>query len=152
MKRTLKTWMAALICTIALGFNATTAQADNERPIEISQLPAAARTVVQRNFASHKVALAKVESGLIEKSYDVIFTNGDKIEFDRRGNWSEISCKNSGVPAALVPVRIASYVKSNYADARITKIERGNKGYEIELSNGFEITFDTKFRVTDIDR
>ena len=46
---------------------------------------------------------------------------------------------------------IRNYVKTNYPDARILQIEYDDNEYEIKLSNRWEITFDSKMRVIDID-
>ena len=85
------------------------------------------------------------------KSYDVIFTNGDKIEFDGRGKWTDIDCKRSQVPDALVPTTIGTFVKKNYPQATILKIEWNRRTYEVELSNRLELEFDKSFRLIDID-
>lgn len=148
MKLTLKKWMLALVCAFTLGF---AAHADNEKPIQIGQLPAAAQQLVKKHFSNHKVALAKVETGLISKEYNVIFTNGDHLEFDRNGQWTEISCKRTAVPPALVPAAIARYLRTNYPNQTVIKLERGRADYEVELATGVEITFNTKFQVIDID-
>jgi len=149
MKKNMKKWMMALVCLLGLQ---TTACADNDHPISVDQLPATAQQIIKKHFAEQKVVLAKMENGLIEKSYDVLFTNGTKIEFDRNGNWTEISCKEQAVPAALVPAAIATYVKKNYPGTSVHKIEKDRRSLEVELSNGLEITFDTRFQVTDIDQ
>ena len=125
--------------------------ADNDKPIQIGQLPTKAQTFITTYFKNHKVALAKMESGLFYKSYDVIFTTGEKLEFDKSGDWTEIQCKASEVPAQAIPAEIRSYVVSTYPDAKILEIERDSKEYEIKLSIVWEITFDDKFRVIDID-
>ncbi len=148
MKTIIAKAMLAVIC--AMAFSAPV-QADNDKPIEVSQLPTAAQQVITANFSDKKVALAKVETGLLEKRYDVIFTTGEKIEFDRKGNWTEIDCKLSAVPESLVPEKIKAYVSSNYAGNGILKIERDSREYEVKLSNGIEITFNTNFVVIDID-
>ena len=44
-----------------------------------------------------------METDWFDKSYDVIFTNGDKLEFDKKGVWTEVNCKYSAVPVAVVP-------------------------------------------------
>lgn len=146
--KSLKIWMMALLGVLLMG---TTAFADNDKPISVNNLPALARQVITKNFAGKKVALARVESGVISKSYDVIFTDGDKLEFDKRGAWTEIDCKRTGVPTALVPSAIRNYVNSNYSGNKIVKIERNSREYEVKLSNGLEIKFNNKFKVTDID-
>ena len=137
-----------LVCVFAVS---TVAMADNDKPIQIGQLPTAAQTFITTHFKGNKVALAKQETELFDKSYDVIFTNGEKIEFDKSGEWTEVSCKINGVPAAIIPQAIKAYVESNYPDARIMKIERDRHEYEVKLSNRWEITFDNQMRVIDID-
>lgn len=137
-----------LVCVFAVS---TVAMADNDKPIQIGQLPTAAQTFITKHFKGNKVALAKQETELFDKSYDVIFTNGEKIEFDRSGEWTEVSCKINGVPAAIVPQGIKTYVESNYPDAKVMKIERNRHEIEVQLSNRWEITFDNQMRVIDID-
>lgn len=127
------------------------AQAFNEKPIERNQLPQAAQQVLDKNFSNRKVAMAKMDHGLLEKSYDVVFTNGDKIEFDHAGEWTDITCHHSSVPQALVPGSIRTYLKSHYPDSAIQEIEKKRMKYEVKLSNGLEITFNKNFQVTDID-
>lgn len=63
--------------------------ADDDKPIQFSELPQTAQQFVKQNFANKKVALAKMESDFFGKNYDVIFVNGDKVEFDRSGNWEK---------------------------------------------------------------
>lgn len=149
MKAIIKKSIMAIICLITFQVQAS---ADNDKPISVNQLPQTAQQTLKNHFAGKKVAMAKVE-GLIDKDYDVIFTNGEKIEFDRKGEWKEIDCKLSAVPTKLIPQQIQSYVKENYAGNKIIKIEKDRrKGeYEIELSNGIEITFNKQFVVIDID-
>ncbi len=125
--------------------------ADNDKPITFEQLPAVAQQTVKTHFADGKVALVKVERDLAEKTYDVIFTDGSKIEFDRKGVWREIDRRGATVPAALIPTQIADYVKANYGGQSIKKIEKDRKEYDITLSNGVEITFNKNFMVIDID-
>ena len=128
-----------LVCVFTVS---TVAMADNEKPIQVGQLPTKAQTFITTYFKGHKVALAKQDSDLFSKSYDVIFTNGEKIEFDKSGDWTEEKCK-SGVPTQIV--------KNNYPDASIIQIERKRNEYEVKLSNRWEITFDSQMRVIDID-
>ena len=80
-----------------------------------------------------------------------VFTNGEKVEFDKAGEWKEVRCRQSEVPAQVVPEAIRNYVKTNYPDARILEIEFDHNEYEIKLSNRWEITFDSQMRVIDID-
>lgn len=148
MKTKMTKWLIALMCVFCVS---TTALADKDKPITVSQLPTKAQQVVKKYFSNHKVALAKVESDFFDKTYDVIFTNGDKLEFDKNGNWTEVSCKSSAVPAAMVPAAIKTYVRKNYPHIQILEIEVDRKEYDVKLSNRLEITFNSRFQVIDID-
>ena len=51
----------------------------------------------------------------------------------------------------VIPATIQKYVTTNYPDAKILKIERDKKDYEVKLSNRTELKFDLKFNLIDID-
>lgn len=137
-----------LFCAL---FVQTAAFADLEKPVTLAQLPAAAQQTIKKHFADRQIALAKVEIEVFGKTYDVIFTNGEKIEFDSKGQWRDIECRQSRVPVALIPAAIANYVKKNYPQTTILKIERDRRTYEIELSNRLELKFNNSFLLIDID-
>lgn len=125
--------------------------AADDKPIQVNQLPQAAQLFIKNHFPTAKVAFAKMDSGFFDKSYDVIFTNGDKLEFNKKGEWTEMNCRTSGVPAKAVPARIQQYVSENYPDSKILKIEKDDHDYEVKLSNRQEIKFDLNFNVIDLD-
>ena len=127
--------------------------ADNDKPIQVSDMPKVAQEFILRHFANQSVALAKIDTEFLNKTYDIVFTNGDEVEFDKKGKWIKVDCGRSQVPLEIVPVAIQQYVSKNYPDAKVVKIElTDRKGYDIDLSNGFEIEFDKKMRVVEIDR
>ncbi len=142
--------ISLFVCLVALQTNVW---ADEDKPIEVSQLPTAAQEFINTHFADRQIALAKMESDLFSKSYDVIFTNGDKAEFDSKGTWTEINCEYSQVPVAIVPEAILTSVNQKYTDSKITKIEKEDRGcYEVKLSNGWELTYDKNFKIIDIEK
>lgn len=145
----MKKLVALFVCLFAL---VSVAQADNDKAIRKDQLPTKAQLFIQQHFADNKVAIAKVESDLFSKSYDVIFANGNKVEFDQKGVWKEVDCKYSQVPLALIPDAIRKYVTANYPDANVVQIERDKKDYEVKLSGGLELKFDLKFNLIDFDK
>ena len=137
-------------CLFAMTLNVS---AGNDKPIQVTEMPKSAQQFIKKHFADQSVAMAKMETEFMDKSYDVIFTNGDKVEFDKKGKWTSVDCKHTQVPAEVIPVDVQKYVTRNYPDAKIQKIEvTDRKGYEIDLSNGFDIEFDKKMNVIDIDR
>jgi hypothetical protein len=48
-------------------------------------------------------------------------------------------------------MQITDYVTTNFPGKHIDSIEKKYNGWEIELSNGLEITFDSNFNVTGFD-
>lgn len=127
--------------------------ADNDKPIQVTEMPKEAQSFVKSHFANQSVAVAKMETDFLDKTYDVIFTNGDKVEFDKKGNWTKVDCEHTQVPQAVIPAAIRQYVSKNYPDAKVVKIEKTDrKGFDVDLSNGFDIEFDKKMRVVEIDR
>ncbi|MDE5947775.1 MAG: PepSY-like domain-containing protein, partial [Prevotella sp.] len=67
------------------------------------------------------------------------------------GNWKEVDCRQTVVPSAVIPIQISDYLKANYPDVSVIKIERDRREYEVKLSNRMELKFDMKFRLIDID-
>lgn len=143
--------MKKLVFLFVCMFSMVLVKADNVKAIEVNQLPEKARTFVETHFKGQKIALVRQETEFFYKSYDVVFSNGEKVEFDKSGNWTEVQCKQSEVPVAVIPEAIREYVKANYPDAKVLEIEHDDHGYGIKLSNRLEIKFDAKLRVVDID-
>ena len=96
----MKKFLFLAAALLALGIS--TACADSDRPIDVAQLPQKAQQFIQKHFAGEKVALAKVERDFLEVRYEVIFTDGAKAEFYKDGEWKEVDCRYSSVPAVRV--------------------------------------------------
>lgn len=126
--------------------------ADNDKSITFAQLPSSAQQFINSYFPKVSIALIKMENDIFDKSYEVIFTNGDKVDFDRKGVWKELDCKYSEVPSDVIPAQIRSYVQKNYPNLKIVSIEKEDRrNYEVKLSNGLDLTFDSKYNLIDID-
>ena len=148
MKRIFRILMIAICCMVSCNM---AANAGNDKPISVNALPAKAQTLLNNHFNSQKVMLATIESGVVSRSYDVVLQNGTKLEFDKKGNLTEINCKQGIVPALLIPQAIKNYLKDNYAGQSVEKIEMTENEYEVELTNGLDLTFNKHFQFIDID-
>ncbi|MBQ2435603.1 MAG: PepSY-like domain-containing protein [Bacteroidaceae bacterium] len=151
----MKKMMLILACMFAL---VTNLKADNYKPINVSQLPQKAQTFLSTYFSEAKVSLARREFDIVELSYDVIFTDGSKVEFDRKGNWTEVDCMGKPLPEGIVPAAIEKVIKEQYPEAKATKIERDRREMErdrheieVKLNNRVELTFNKKMQLIDID-
>jgi len=100
-----------------------------------------------------QVSIRKVERD--GNKYEVELTDNTDIDFNLSFEWKKIDCDDSNVygsvPTELVPVQITDYVTANFPGKHIDSIEKKYNGWEIELSNGLEITFDSNFNVTGFD-
>ena len=148
MKRIFRILMIAICCIVSCNM---VANAGNDKPISVNALPTKAQTLLNSHFNGQKVMLATIESGVVSRSYDVVLQNGTKLEFDKKGNLTEIDCKQGNVPALLIPQAIKNYLKDNYAGQSVKKIEMNKKEYEVELTNGLDLTFNKHFQLIDID-
>ena len=145
----MKKLVLVLVSMFAL-INAT--WADDDKPIKVTDMPQAAQAFIKQHFPNSSVALAKMEKDFFDRSYDVIFTDGNKVDFNRKGEWMEVDCRYTQVPEAIIPAPIKTYINDQYPDAKIIGIEKNDRGgYEAKISKGWELTFDKKFNVIDID-
>lgn len=118
----------------------------NDRPITFQQLPQKAQTFINTHFKG-----VEVLSATVDDDYEVYLANGTKVEFTMQGDWKEVKCPGTAVPAAIVPAAISKYVKTNFANSMIIKIDKKYSGYEIELNNGMELKFDKSGNFLAID-
>lgn len=129
--------MVMLVCFIQLGNASDTVTRD------VNKLPVATREMISKHFPQAKVSYIKIEKDLfLSTSYDVKMSDGTELEFNAKGEWLEIDCKDKSVPSNFIPQTISKYMKANYDGHKIVKIERSRKGYELTLENGLEVDFD----------
>lgn len=127
----MKYFLMAIMCLVSSSIMA------DDTPIPVEQLPEAARTFVQTNFKDQKIMYAEKDWN----SFECRLADGTKIEFNKKGTWKKIDRKLAAVPAGIVPEAIQAYVKANYPDCLVTKIDKERYGYDIELSNDLDLKF-----------
>ncbi|MEG1615754.1 MAG: PepSY-like domain-containing protein [Bacteroidales bacterium] len=125
--------------------------ADNDKPVQLSQMPEKAQTFIKSHFDQKEISFSKMENEWFEKNYTVFFTNGESIEFDKNGEWIEIHSKVNGVQASVIPAPIRKYLEKNYPNEKVLKIDRDKNNTEVELSNHMDIKFDKNYQIIDID-
>ena len=138
----------ALACVFAL---VATACADNCKPISRDQLPDKAKTFLSTYFPDSKILLVRKETDVVELNYDVIFADGSKVEFDHKGNWTEVDCLTRPLPAGIVSEAIIKVINAHYPNTQATKIERDHREIDVKLSNLVELTFNKHLQLIDID-
>ena len=129
-----------LVAMMAISFNA---KADHDQVITFDQMPEAA----QVHFAGKVPLVVTVDWD----DYTIRYESGEKVEFDKQGNWKEINCRSTCVPAELIPEQIKSHIQATFPGSAIIKLERNRRGYEVKLNNGLEVEYDPTFQIIDID-
>ena len=140
-------FLAAVVCMMMQSVSTVA----NDRIISSEQLPAAAKTFIQKTFPGQGIAYSKIDKDFSKTTYEVRLNNGVEVDFNRDGTWDKVDCNNSAVPAKLVPAFIANYVKTNFPGAKIVKIDKERYGYEVELSNDLELKFNKQGQLMNID-
>ncbi len=146
--------MRKIFAILILGIIITTgACADNDAiSRNMNDLPVAARNILKKQFAQTKVSYIKIDKDLFKPTtYDVQLVNGTEVSFDSKGNWTEVDGKKSEIPAFFIPSEIKRQVNEMFPEEKITKIEKNSRNYEVELTNGTDLTFDKKFNIREID-
>lgn len=144
MKTTMKRVIASVLA-IAGAASVVCAAA----PEKYDRLPDKARTFINEYFGERNVASVRKEQFPTE--YAVVFEDGSKAEFDADGEWMEVDCRREAVPSVIVPQQIREFVTAKYPNQKIVGVSRDRRGYDVQLSNGYELGFDRKFRLVDFD-
>ncbi len=129
-----------LVLALSMVALCSIAMADRGTSIKFEQLPLKAQTFITDNFSKADVASVTKEQD--DSDYDVIFTNGVKVEFDRNGEWDSV--KGNGISVAFAPQAILNFLNEKHAGVKVIEIDRDFRYKEIEvnLANGLEIKFD----------
>ena len=140
----MKKYLFLMVALLTMSFNA---KADHNQVITYNQLPEAAQTLLKQYFAGKVPLIVTMDWD----DYNIVYESGEKVEFDKQGNWKEIDCKVSRVPSELIPEQIKSHIKATFPGATILKLDRNRRGYEVKLNNGLEVEYNPSFQVVDID-
>ncbi len=135
---------------IGLGFNATSCSKEPTTNVQ---------NIIEEFVKTHfpnETVLTIIRDGY---DYDVTLSDYTQIDFDgsmfSKPTWDEVDCRRStahtAVPATLVPTEIADYVNRVYPGQSIVKIAKDRREWDIELGNGIEIEFNSKFVVIEMD-
>ena len=75
----------------------------------------------------------------------------DEIDFDARGEWTDVERPGGVVPDGLIPQPILKFVAANYPGRHVRGVERDGRNHEITLDNGLELKFNRRFRLVETD-
>ncbi|WP_140938564.1 PepSY-like domain-containing protein [Sphingobacterium lumbrici] len=123
-----------------------------EKIIQLEQLPQSAQSFIKTYYPKATVSYITMENEfLAEKEYKVVLTDGVKIEFDGKGNWTEVDAKLHAVPTNIVPASIHAHIKKSFPNNNIVQISKSSRKYEVELTNGLDLEYNKKGKFVRID-
>lgn len=127
---------------------------DKEEIIDIDKLPTAANTFLNEHFNAVEIlSVTREKETFSGAEYEVLLNNGNEIKFDKNGNWTEVEAgkDTDALPVSFILEPIVSYVEANYDDAGINSIDKEKNGFDIELTNGLDLVFDSAGEFVRID-
>lgn len=123
----------------------------SEQVINVEQLPAPAREVIEAHFANEQISYVMKERDVFSLEYVVKFATGCKVEFDSKGELKKVDCRMKEVPEALVPAPIQKYVKDKFPNAIITEFDKSDRHIEVELNNDLVLEFNSDYEFLRFD-
>ena len=114
-------------------------------------MPANVKSFLAKYYPKATVAKYEAKNTVVGKKYEVKLNNGAEIDFDKNGNWEEISDKQ-GVPSALIPATIKAYIAKNYKSIKVESIDKESNKIKVDLMNDIDLEFDKNGKFLRIDK
>lgn len=118
---------------------------------KLEQLPITAQEFIKTYFNDYKVSYVFSDKEFVDVDYKVRFEDGTEIEFNAKGDWTDVSSKNNCIPTGFILKEITDFVDANHKGMCITDIEREFNRINIELNDSLEIEFNNKGKLISYD-
>lgn len=118
---------------------------------QFEQLPATAQEFVKTYFNDYKVQYIFSDREFADVDYKIRFEDGTEIEFNAKGEWTDVSSKQKCIPTGFILKEITDFVKANHKNMCITDVEREFNRIKIELNDNLEIEFNNKGKLISYD-
>lgn len=135
MKRTFITAFFAMLLVV---FSVSCSSEDKE--FDYAALPMSAQQFVKQYFAGASYSRVEKEKDNGFWEYEVLLSDGSKVEFNEKGEWTSVECKYSEIPVGIIPTVIAEDIAKKYPDLKPYKIEKEVGGYEIDIP-GYDLYY-----------
>lgn len=120
--------------------------------IAFDRLPEKAQKIVGKAYPDTRIKKVEMERRASLIQYEVKLAGGVKLQFSKDGSLTECECTNGAVPDVLIPSRIKTFMADEFPGREIRRFEHDGKLYELLLDNGDELSFNSSYRLIDIDR
>ena len=103
-----------------------------------------AQTFVKTNFPNDQIVYAEQD----RQSYKVELASGIEIDFDRQGNWTDVSGNKRPIPTQFIPNKVLNAVKAKYPQVEVLDISKEYNSYKLKLSNNREVYVSNNGQIT----
>lgn len=117
---------------------------DNDKFISYEALPVGAKQFIVNNFGADNIISVEYDKDLKGAEYEVKFSNGAEINFDKNGNWDEITVPG-GISRDLIPEKVYNYVQTHHVNALIISMDKDRREFDVELNNGLDLVFSNNY-------
>ncbi|AEM22834.1 hypothetical protein Bint_2226 [Brachyspira intermedia PWS/A] len=115
-----------------------------DMPIQANQLPQNAQTFVKTNFPNDQIVYAEQD----RQSYKVELASGVEIDFDKQGNWTDVSGNNRPIPTKFIPTAVLKSVQAKYPQIEVLEISKEYNSYKLKLANNREVYVSNNGQIT----
>ena len=121
--------------------------------ITFDKLPEKAQKAVKMAFPDTKIKKVDMERRASLIQYEVKLAGGYKMQFSKEGAFTECECTDEGgVPSVLIPSKIREVLDQEFKGWKVKRLEHDGKLFELLLDNGYELSFNSSYRLIDIDK
>ena len=97
--------------------------------MQANQLPKNAQDFVKANFPNDKIVYAEQD----RQSYKVELASGVEIDFDKQGNWTDVSGNNQPINTKFIPSNIIKTVEAKYPQVPVLEISKEYLSYKLKF-------------------
>lgn len=139
--------LLALVMVVALS------SCEKEEVVGIEEIPSVGQAFLDEHFGDQTVVSVKREKESSEGGeYEVRLDNGVTVKFDKGGNWEDVDAPvNGSLPTTFILTPIVDYVEAEYPNVGINGIDKERQGFDVELTDGVDLVFDTEGNFVRID-
>ena len=133
-----------------LNVNITIACEDNTSE-KYTELKENVKNSVNNYFKDYTIQYIFCDKEFADVDYKIRFEDGTEIEFNAKGDWTDVSGKKKCIPTAFILAEITNYVEMYHKDLCITDVEKEFNRITIELNNNLELEFNSKGKLISYD-
>lgn len=139
------------ILTLVLAISLSVSAFAQNGMTKFEQLPTTAQEFVKTYFKDYNIQYIFSDKEFADVDYKLRFEDGTEIEFNAKGEWTDVSGNKNCIPTAFILPEITNYVEMYHKDLCITDIEKDFYRIKIELNDSLEIEFTSKGKLVSYD-